>query len=142
IPLNQPGVKIIEEGDIYKLIIDKATEKDQGEYSVVIQNPGGQVKSKKTNVTVTKSPEFISKPTDTTVKQGETATIQCEIDALPLPKITLLRDGKPLTPKDGIEQTFDASTRRLTITAKNARVDQSGPITCKLENPIGSTETS
>ncbi|CAF3575459.1 unnamed protein product [Adineta steineri] len=142
IPLNQPGVKIIEEGDTYKLIIDKATEKDQGEYSAVIQNPGGQVKSKKTNVTVTKSPEFISKPTDTTVKQGETATIACEIDALPLPKITLLRDGKPLTPKDGIEQTFDASTRRLTITAKNARVDQSGPITCKLENPIGSTETS
>ncbi|CAF4306184.1 unnamed protein product, partial [Adineta steineri] len=53
IPLNQPGVKIIEEGDTYKLIIDKATEKDQGEYSAVIQNPGGQVNSKKTNVTVT-----------------------------------------------------------------------------------------
>jgi hypothetical protein len=54
IPTNQPGVKIIEEGnDTYKLIIDKAGEKDQGEYSAVIQNPGGQVKSKKTIVTVT-----------------------------------------------------------------------------------------
>jgi len=79
---------------------------------------------------------------DTTVKQGDTATIECQIDALPLPKITLLRDGKALTPKDGIEQTFDAATRRLIITVKNARVDQTGTLTCKLENPSGSTEAS
>lgn len=88
------------------------------------------------------SPEFTTKPTDTTVKQGDTATIECQIDALPLPKITLLRDGKPLTPKDGIEQTFDAPNRRLIITAKNARVDQSGTLTCKLENPVGTAEAS
>ena len=54
IPTNQPGVKIVEEGEnTYKLIIDKAGENDQGDYSAVIQNPGGQVKSKKTAVTVT-----------------------------------------------------------------------------------------
>jgi len=54
IPTNQPGVKMIEEGDnTYKLIIEKSAEKDQGEYSALIQNPGGQIKSKKTNVTVT-----------------------------------------------------------------------------------------
>ena len=88
------------------------------------------------------SPEFVTKPNDTTVKQGDTATIDCQIDAFPLPKITLLRDGKPLTPKDGIEQTFDAATRRLGITIKNARVDQTGTLTCKLENSVGSTETS
>ena len=88
------------------------------------------------------SPEFVSKPADTTVKQGDTATIECQIDALPLPKITLLRDGKALTPKDGIEQTFDAATRRLIITVKNARVDQTGTLTCKLDNPVGSTEAS
>ena len=57
-----------------------------------------------------------------------------------MPKVTLLRDGKPLTPKDGIEYTLDAPTNRLLITVKNARVDQSGPITCKLENPVGSVE--
>jgi len=140
IPTNQLGVKVVEEGDTYKLIIEKAADKDQGEYSAIIQNPGGQVKSKKTNVTVTKIPEFVSKPKDTTVKQGETAVIECQIDALPLPKISLLRDGKPLTPKDGIEHTFDAATQRLTITAKNARPDQTGPITCKLENSVGTTE--
>lgn len=82
------------------------------------------------------------KPVDTIVKQGDTATIECQIDALPLPKITLLRDGKALTPKDGIEQTFDAATRRLIITIKNARVDQTGTLTCKLENAIGSVESS
>lgn len=54
IPTNQPGVKITEEPDnTYKLTIDKATDKDIGEYSAVIQNPGGQIKSKKTNVHVT-----------------------------------------------------------------------------------------
>ncbi|CAF4407017.1 unnamed protein product, partial [Adineta steineri] len=90
IPLDQVGIQIIEEEDnIYKLIIEKSTEKDQGEYSAIVQNPGGQVKSKKTNVIVTKSPEFITKPNDTTVKQGDTATIECQIDGLPLPKITL-----------------------------------------------------
>lgn len=76
------------------------------------------------------------------MKQGDTATIDCQIDALPLPKITLLRDGKPLTPKDGIEQTFDAATRRLVITVKNARVDQTGTLTCKLDNAVGSAEAS
>lgn len=53
IPTTQPGVKVVEEGDTYKLIIEKAAEKDQGEYSALIHNPGGQVKSKKTIVTVT-----------------------------------------------------------------------------------------
>ncbi|CAF0917117.1 unnamed protein product [Rotaria sp. Silwood1] len=34
---NQPDVKVVEEGDnTYKLIIDKATEKDQEEYSALI----------------------------------------------------------------------------------------------------------
>ena len=143
IPANQAGVQMIEEGEnTYRLIIEKAAETDQGEYSAVIQNAGGQVKSKKTNVTVTKIPEFVSPPTDTTVKQGDTATIECQLDGFPVPKITLLRDGKPLTPKDGIEQSFDTATRRLIITVKNARVDQSGPITCKLDNPIGSAEAT
>jgi len=157
--INQSGIQFIEEIDnTYKLIIEKSTEKDQGEYSALIQNSGGQIKSKKTNVTVTsksiylrnflnlslilESPEFVTKPVDTTVQQGDTATIECQIDALPLPKITLLRDGKVLTPKDGIEQTFDVATHRLIITAKNTRVDQSGTLTCKLENPIGSNEAS
>jgi hypothetical protein len=54
IPLDQAGVKFVEEDEnTYKLIIEKSTEKDQGEYSAVVLNPGGQVKSKKTNVTVT-----------------------------------------------------------------------------------------
>jgi hypothetical protein len=54
ISMDQPGVKMIEEDEnTYKLIIEKAGENDQGEYSAVIQNPGGQIKSKKTNVTVT-----------------------------------------------------------------------------------------
>ena len=75
------------------------------------------------------------------MKQGDTATIECQVDGAPLPKISLLRDGKPLTPKDGIEQTFDAATRRLTITLKNARVDQTGVITCKLDNAVGSAES-
>jgi hypothetical protein len=54
IAANQAGIQLIEEGDnTYKLIIEKSTEKDQGEYSALVQNAGGQVKSKKTNVTVT-----------------------------------------------------------------------------------------
>ncbi|CAF4039765.1 unnamed protein product, partial [Rotaria magnacalcarata] len=88
------------------------------------------------------SPEFLSKPTDTTFRQGDTGTIECQVDGFPLPKITLLHNGKPLTPKDGIEHTYDAATHRLIITVKNARFDQAGTITCKLDNTLGSTETS
>jgi hemicentin len=54
IPSDRVNVQIIEDADnTYRLIIDKASENDQGEYSAVIQNAGGQIKSKKTNVTVT-----------------------------------------------------------------------------------------
>lgn len=75
------------------------------------------------------------------MKQGETATIESQVDALPLPRVTFLRDGKPLTPRDGIEHTIDTTNNRLIITVKNARVDQSGPITVKLDNAAGSVET-
>ncbi|CAF4428726.1 unnamed protein product, partial [Rotaria magnacalcarata] len=59
---------------------------DQGDYSAKVTNVGGTLKTKKCKVTVTKSPEFVNKPTTQEVKQSETAVFEAKVDGYPIPK--------------------------------------------------------
>ncbi|CAF4829501.1 unnamed protein product [Rotaria sp. Silwood1] len=65
-----------------------------------------------------KSSKFVTKIINTTIKQGETATIECQIDALPLPTIPLLRNGKSLTPKDVNDDTYELVISNVTLEDK------------------------
>ena len=63
------------------------------------------------------APVFVSKLTTQEVKQGETAVFEGKIDGYPVPKVTWLLNGKPLTPKDGatIENSPASGDVKLTI---------------------------
>ena len=122
------------------LIIQNASQDEIGEYQAQLTNAAGLIKSKKTKVTIQKQPTFIRKPQAVTVSPGETAKIECQIDALPQAKITWLIGGKPVSPKEGYETAFDTKTGVATLTIKNVATKHSGAITVKAENSAGTAE--
>ncbi|CAF4359294.1 unnamed protein product, partial [Adineta steineri] len=87
---------------------------------------------------VQKAPELKKKPQSlVTVKEGETAQFDCEFDGNPSPKVTWLRDGKPLTSKDGFDIKTDTTTGKSILTINQATPKHAGPITLRLENSVG-----
>ena len=116
----------------------RAQPKDSGEYQAVITNDVGQVKSKKIKVQIQKAPQLKKKPEPiVNVKEGEQARFECEFDGNPSPKVTWLRDGKPLTPKDGFEIKTDSTIGKSVLIINQATSKHSGPITLRLENSVG-----
>ncbi|CAF4285976.1 unnamed protein product, partial [Rotaria sp. Silwood2] len=126
--------------EIYTLTILNIQAEDQGEYSAAISNIDESLKSKKCKVTVSKSPEFIVKPTAQKVKQGETALFKAQIDGCPPPKISWLLNGKELIAKEGIQVQFNTATDEANLSICNVNLQHAGLIICRLENPHGYQE--
>ncbi|CAF4502320.1 unnamed protein product, partial [Rotaria sp. Silwood2] len=126
--------------EIYTLTILNIQPEDQGEYSAAVSNIGESLKSKKCKVTVSKSPEFIVKPTAQKVKQGETALFKAQIDGCPPPKISWLLNGKELIAKEGIQVQFNTATDEANLSICNVNLQHAGLIICRLENPHGYQE--
>ena len=126
--------------DTFTLKINKCKPEHQGDYSAVITNSGGAIKSKKGKLTVTKAPEFLEKPKPVTANENETVEFRTKVDAYPAPKITWLFDGKPVTPKDGFDVQTDQNTGISVLTIKQATPKHDGKITVKAENPSGTIE--
>ncbi|CAF1655594.1 unnamed protein product, partial [Adineta ricciae] len=130
--------EMVEEEETYTLLMKRALPKDSGEYQAVITNDVGQVKSKKIKVQIQKAPQLKKKPEAVVnVKEGEPARFECEFEGNPTPKVSWLRDGKPLTPKDGFEIKTDATTGKSVLTINQSTPKHSGPITLRLENSVG-----
>lgn len=130
--------EIVEEEETYTLLIKNAKPKQSGEYQAVISNDVGEVKTKKIKVLVQKAPELKKKPQPlVTVKEGEQARFECEFDGHPTPKVSWLRDGKPLTPQDGYDIKTDTTTGKSVLTVNSAAPKHAGPITLRLENSVG-----
>ena len=126
--------------DTFSLKINKCKPEHQGDYSAVISNSGGTIKSKKGKLTVTKAPEFLEKPAPVTINENQPAEFRTKVDAYPAPKITWLFDGKPISPKDGFEVQTDQNNGTSVLTIKQATPKHDGKITVKAENPTGSIE--
>ena len=58
--------------------------------------------------------------------------------AFPIPKVTWLLNGKPLTPNADCAITFDNTTQKASLTLRKIDADKhAGIITCQVENPAG-----
>lgn len=126
--------------DTFSLRIIKCKPEHQGDYSAIVSNSGGQAKSKKGKLTITKAPEFLEKPTSVDVNENETAEFRVKVDAYPAAKITWLFEGKPVTPKDGFDIQTDQATGTSVLTIKQTAPKHTGKITVKADNPSGSIE--
>jgi hypothetical protein len=134
----EENFEIVEEEESYTLLIKNSKPKDSGEYQAVITNDVGQIKSKKVKVQIQKAPELKKKPQALlTVKEGEQARFECEFEGNPTPKVSWLRDGKPLTPKEGFDIKTDTTTGKSVLTINQATPKHAGPITLRLENSVG-----
>ena len=87
------------------------------------------------------SPVFVTKLSTQEVKQGETAVFEGKIDGYPVPKVTWLLNGKPLTPKDGATIENNPASGDVKLTINNVDLQQhAGQVTCRLENAHGNVE--
>jgi hypothetical protein len=90
---------------------------------------------------ILESPVFVTKPTTKEVKQGETAVFETKIDGYPLPKVTWLLNGKPLTSKEGAQVELNTSTGDAKLSIPKVDLQQhAGSVVCRLENVHGSQE--
>ncbi|CAF4184489.1 unnamed protein product, partial [Rotaria sordida] len=140
---GQIELKESEDGQTFTATILSIQPNQQGDYTATVQNTGGMAKSKKCKVTVTKTPTFIRKPQDLTIADKSEAVFDCEIDAYPNAKVSWIRDGKPLTTKEGVE--IQAQADKGLYTLRIPQVDTTkhmGTIICRAENAIGTTEHS
>jgi Immunoglobulin I-set domain len=75
------------------------------------------------------------------VKQGKTAVFQTKIDGYPIPKVTWLLNGKPLTAKDGAQVEMNPPTGEAKLSIPKVDLQRhAGSVICRLENVHGSQE--
>lgn len=90
---------------------------------------------------VIESPEILRVPQDLVIPEKSEAVFECEIDAFPAAKVTWLKDGKPLTTKDGTETQVQSDRGLHTLRIPEADTARHmGTIVCRAENAIGTVE--
>ncbi|CAF1557775.1 unnamed protein product, partial [Rotaria sordida] len=113
--------------------IIKVKPQDEGKYSVIIDKKEQPI----VHLKVIPKPvtrQIMDIP-QTTFKEGETLTIECEFDATPEETFEFLRNGKPLKPNDRISTIVEDDT--YTIIVKNLRPkEDEGVYTLKSDHLI------
>ncbi|KAJ4429601.1 hypothetical protein ANN_21787, partial [Periplaneta americana] len=130
------NVTIISESDIHMYTsivrIKKIKKTQDGNYEVIAKNREGEASVKLTVKVKTgdKEPPQILEPLKSmTVEEGESVILSTQVVGNPTPKVTWLKDGKPVsdkpTRKDGdtymltLQETTPEDTAKYTVTAKN-----------------------
>ncbi|KAG5850585.1 hypothetical protein ANANG_G00084020 [Anguilla anguilla] len=127
------GVLILNEGRLLQIKDSKVS--DTGRYVCVAVNVAGQADSKHdVNVHVppvitgqTHAPENIS------VVVKNPVALTCEASGIPLPAITWLKDGRPISMSNSVRVISGGRTLRL----MHARVEDAGRYTCIVSNTAG-----
>uniref|UniRef100_A0A674IMN9 Hemicentin-1 n=1 Tax=Terrapene triunguis TaxID=2587831 RepID=A0A674IMN9_9SAUR len=136
IPLNS-SVRILSGGRTLRLMQTKV--EDAGQYTCIITNAAGEAR-KHFGLSVLVPPGIVgeNKLEDVKVKEKHSVTLTCEVIGNPIPQITWVKDGQPLT-QDGDHQIL-SSGRFLQIT--NAQVADTGRYTCVASNVAGDKSKS
>ena len=123
---------------IYTLTILKGELADEGQYTVVAENPVAKVQADAT-VTVCTKPK-VDKFADVAVNIDETARIQCQYSGHPVPTIAWFKDGKPIPDND---QRFVITQEAPTLSVliiNHTNMDDKGVYSVKLTNIAGEIE--
>ncbi|KAK4820389.1 hypothetical protein QYF61_025563 [Mycteria americana] len=112
---------------------------DEGQYTCVVTNAAGEVR-KDFDLSVLVPPGIVgeTKPEDVKVKEKHRVSLTCEVIGNPVPHITWIKDGQPLTEDE--DHKFLSSGRFLQIT--NAQVTDTGRYTCIASNTAGDKSKS
>ena len=123
---------------IYTLTILKGEAADEGQYTVVAENPVDKVQAN-AKVSVCTKPK-VDKFADVAVNIGESARLQCQYSGQPVPTIVWYKDGKAIPSGDQrfviTQETPTLSV--LTITATT--MEDKSVYSVKLTNIAGDVE--
>ncbi|XP_074155878.1 roundabout homolog 2 isoform X7 [Sminthopsis crassicaudata] len=126
--------------DDYTLRIKKAMSSDEGTYTCVAENRVGRVEASAT-LTVRAPPQFVVRPRDQIVAQGQTVTFPCETKGNPQPAVFWQKEGSqnllfPNQPLQPSSRYSVSPTGDLTIT--NIQRSDAGYYICQALTVAGS----
>ncbi|CAD6240006.1 GSCOCG00002463001-RA-CDS [Cotesia congregata] len=117
--ISKDNVVVATESDMHMycsvMKIKKVTKKQEGRYKVVAKNREGEASIEiplKVKTGAQEPPEILEPLKPFVVREGETVVLSTQIVGTPAPKITWLKDGKPLK---GVTPTKDGDVNTLTI---------------------------
>lgn len=141
--LPQKNVKVVTESDMHMYCtvvhITKVQKAQEGTYEVIARNREGESKLPivlKVRTSEKEAPQVLEPLRNLTIREGESVVLNTQIVGNPTPKVTWLKDGKPL--KANIKS--DKDTHSLTLIAPSK--DSAGTYTVKATNSVGSVETT
>ncbi|XP_064450302.1 hemicentin-1 isoform X2 [Mirounga angustirostris] len=121
-----------------QLQISVAEKSDAGLYTCVASNVAGTAK-KDYSLQVYIRPTISnsgSHPTEIIVTRGKSISLECEVQGIPQPKVTWMKDGHPLTKGRGMEILDEGHILQL----KNIHVSDTGRYVCVAVNVAGMTD--
>ncbi|GAB1285527.1 Hemicentin-1 [Apodemus speciosus] len=121
-----------------RLQISVAEKADAGLYTCVASNVAGVAK-KEYNLQVYIRPSIANsgghRP-EITVIRGKSISLECEVQGIPQPTVTWMKDGRPLTKGKGVEILDEGRILQL----KNVHVSDTGRYVCVAVNVAGMTD--
>lgn len=121
-----------------QLQISIAEKSDAGLYSCMASNAAGTAK-KDYSLQVYIRPTISnsgSHPTEIIVTRGKSVSLECEVEGIPQPAVTWMKDGRPLTKGRGMEIMDEGRVVQL----KNVHVSDTGRYVCVAMNIAGMTD--
>uniref|UniRef100_A0AC11BQX3 Hemicentin 1 n=1 Tax=Ovis aries TaxID=9940 RepID=A0AC11BQX3_SHEEP len=121
-----------------QLQISIAEKSDAGLYSCMASNVAGTAK-KDYSLQVYTRPTISnsgSHPTEVIVTRGKSVSLECEVEGIPQPAVTWMKDGRPLTKGRGMEIMGEGRGVQL----KNVHVSDTGRYVCVAMNIAGMTD--
>ncbi|XP_011902754.1 PREDICTED: hemicentin-1 isoform X2 [Cercocebus atys] len=131
--IKAKGVEILDEGHILQL--KNIHVSDTGRYVCVAVNVAGMT-DKKYDLSVHAPPSIIGNhrsPENISVVEKNSVSLTCEASGIPLPSITWLKDGWPVSLSNSVRILSGGRMLRLMQT----RMEDAGQYTCVVKNAAG-----
>ncbi|KAK2896200.1 hypothetical protein Q8A67_010688 [Cirrhinus molitorella] len=113
---ERAGARVASEGRVHQrdgdLIFSPTDRSDSGVYTCVARNKAGQ-KQRDLFVTVATSPEWIVRPQNTDVEEGQPGFLHCQAQGTPEPRVTWYRKSVPITEEGSRYKLFSNGTLRI-----------------------------
>ncbi|XP_017774924.1 PREDICTED: muscle M-line assembly protein unc-89 isoform X2 [Nicrophorus vespilloides] len=131
----------IEADDGLKLVIKEVGSELSGKYTCKVINELGET-STSAKLTVNCKPKVIKQLKDTTVEEGATLHLECEVEAVPEPTVKWLRNGKEVSADARIKITRD--TKRFEnyhLSVNLIKYEEQGEYEIQVTNTLGTVSS-
>ncbi|CAJ0586229.1 unnamed protein product, partial [Mesorhabditis spiculigera] len=158
-PIKKSGYSVSQKDGTATLTIQSPRQEDVAEYKVEASNPAGKASSVANLVLAPRSgrvttrtltggstvseasvPQFVSKLSDISARQGHTVKFSVEIGGDPLPTVQWYHNGRQLMGGRDVKITVDGLRATLELTRVSAA--NAGTYECRLKNPKGEAKST